>query len=240
MSPALVFPTVWNFASWRWFSGRDGDDPRARPRRSDARADSALRPQSTHTEEHRALAIARDAALVARMRAGDEQALAELVRVYARALSAEAAVWLETRDLVDDVLQDVFLALWERRDALHTHESLAGYLHRVTRNRAVDLLRNDLATRRLADIIRTDPAPETVDIPGSERTLEAADVDSWLDGALRQLPPSPRQIFLLNYQGGLSYAEIAERLGITQETVRKQIYRATQRLAEYFARHPFG
>jgi len=178
----------------------------------------------------------RDAALVARIRDGDADALGELIRYYALPLSAVASALLGANPWVDDVVQDVFLSLWEHRVSLTVRSNVAGYLRRAVRNRTLNVLRHERAHQRIADVAERDTDLPRVATNEGERRLDDADLDARLRTALRHVPPRPREVFLLNWEGGLSYQEIADLLGVTTRTVSQQMYRATQRLLLYFPR----
>lgn len=190
------------------------------------------------TVQDRVARESRDLALLDRIRAGDAKALDELARYYVVQLSAVASAVLKSSGLAEDAVQDVILAIWERRETLEVRSSVAGYLHRATYNRAANLARHERSQQR-----RKDRAADLdVDLPrvaqnDAELRLEEADLDRRLHAALRLIPPSPREVFLLSWQGGLTYEEIAHLLEITPRSVGKQMYRATQRLAAYFSRH---
>jgi RNA polymerase sigma factor (sigma-70 family) len=179
----------------------------------------------------------RDVALVERIRQNDADALDELARHYVVQLSAVASALLESTDLVQDVVQDVVLALWEHRARFDVRTNVAGYLHRAVYNRTISVLRHERSQRRTAG----SAAELDTDLPrvarnDAEQRLEEADLDAQLQVALEHVPPSPRQVFLLSWEGGLTYEEIANLLGITTRSVSKQMYRATQRLALHFSR----
>lgn len=179
----------------------------------------------------------RDAALVRRIREGDTEALGELTRVYSASLAAVAAALLGADPLVDDVVQDVFLSLWEHRASLTIRSNVPGYLRQAVRHRALNVLRRERTQHRLADEV----VGHDVDLPriarnDAEQRLDDADLEARLRAALRHVPPRPREVFLLSWEAELSYQEIAELLGVTVRTVSQQMYRATQRLLLYFPR----
>src|SRR5689334_15862945 len=82
-----------------------------------------------------------DLALIERIRHGDTEALATLARAYMVSLSGVAYAVLGADALVDDVVQDVLVALWERRATVQIRGSVAGYLAQATRHRALNVLR---------------------------------------------------------------------------------------------------
>jgi RNA polymerase sigma-70 factor (ECF subfamily) len=178
----------------------------------------------------------RDADLVARLRLGDERALEELARAYGPKLATVALTLLGDKTFVQDVVQDVLFWVWERRTTLDVRDNLAGYLYRAIRNRSLDVLRHERAQERLAIRVVSgflDGSPAVVNT--AERALDETDVHSELTRALEHVAARPRRAFLLSYASGLTYAEISLVLGVTVESVRKMMYRATRTLAEHLA-----
>jgi RNA polymerase sigma-70 factor (ECF subfamily) len=176
-----------------------------------------------------------DAVLIQRVINDDEGALAELMRAHADRLARVAYAVLGSHDAVMDVVQDTFVVLWERRATLAIHTDVAAYLSRAVRNRALNAIKHEQRQQRLIDrVASTDTdLPHTAENSG-ERALEDEDLTRELWDAVQTIPASPRQVLLLNWHSRMSYAEIAELLGIKVETVRKLMYRATQRLTERF------
>jgi len=180
--------------------------------------------------DERAQRQARDAALVVRIRQDDASALTELARVYLLPLAAVAEGILGSNAFVDDVLQEVFVSLWMRRTTLDIPENVAGYLHRLVRNRVLNVLRHEQSQRRVATMVGM--LQEHSVQNDAERSLRDADTQTELRAAMAQIPESPRQVLSLSL-GGLSYAEIADTLGITVASVRTLMYRATKRLTRH-------
>jgi len=176
-----------------------------------------------------------DTALVARLRAGDETALRVIVCDHASRLGAIAFALLGRDDMTQDVVQDVFVTLWEQRETLVIHQSLRAFLVRAVRNRAIDILRRERRYARFDDEnVHAHLDTSSVVYNAAEGVLREADLDLELHRALRLVPPQPRRAFLLSWHAGLSYEEIADVLDVTVATVYKLMYRATQRLAVTF------
>jgi RNA polymerase sigma-70 factor (ECF subfamily) len=185
----------------------------------------------------RAARQARDEALIARLRDDDATALGELMRHYAIRLTAVAAAVSGSDSGAEEIVHDVMLALWDRRTSLDVRSNLSAYLTRATRNRSLNVRRHESSQQRIAtNSALQDPDFTRAACNDAEAVLEAADVDARLRVALEHLSPSPREVFLLSWDAGLTYEEIAELLGITVRSVAKQMYRATSRLAECLPR----
>lgn len=143
---------------------------------------------------------------------------------YYPGLCAFAAEYVSTYDRARDVVQEVFLAIWERRSTWTLHGSLKAYLFQAVRNRALNAVRNHKTRQRAYDAAeqRTPSARHrTAEDQVHYRQLSAA-----VQQAIAQLPPRRRMVFLLHRKHGFSYAEIAQIMDITPKTVENQMGRA--------------
>jgi RNA polymerase sigma-70 factor (ECF subfamily) len=169
--------------------------------------------------------------LLDRVRDGDEGAFDTIFRDHYAALVRTADAMLHRRDLAEEIVQDVLLALWQRRATLVVEDSLRAYLFRATRNRALNHLRH-AAIERKAE-------PELSAIEPPEASAPAVLVHEEIDAALRQavtsLPPRCREVFELSRVHGLRYSEIASTLGISVKTVEAQMGKALRTLRELLA-----
>ena len=131
-----------------------------------------------------------------------------------------------------DLTQETFVRLMNGRRP-ETLENPRAYLYRIASNLVADHFRGmKLAPRPAAPAIR-ESVPD--DAPGPESTLLARDEVRRLEKAIDDLPPRQRQILLLHKFDGLSYAAVAERLGISKNTVMVHMMRALARCRERLA-----
>ncbi len=167
-----------------------------------------------------------DSELVGLIRAGNPEAFEALFHEYHAALCAFAYRYLEARDLAEEIVQEVFLFVWERRASWQVRTTVRGYLFTAVRNAAVSYLRHERVARRREPEVRellvaaaSIPDPE----PGGE-TFAA------VQQAIGRLPARCRLVFTLHREQGLTYAEVAEVLAISPRTVEVQIGRALKAL----------
>jgi RNA polymerase sigma-70 factor (ECF subfamily) len=192
-----------------------------------------------------------DARLVRAVAAGSQNALAALYDRHADAVYAAASRLTSDRQVAEEVVQETFLALWNRAELYNPAAgSLSAWLHTIARNRAVDRLR---AAGRRPNLVALSSAggpdePDTVTLerlvgagrvlggaelaPGPEAALQAAEVRDVLRRALADMPEQERTVIVLAYQDDLSQAEIAGRLGWPLGTVKTRTRRALHRLRE--------
>jgi RNA polymerase sigma-70 factor (ECF subfamily) len=172
-----------------------------------------------------------DAALLRRLKAGDQSAFDSIFRVHYGQLVAFAHGLLRDRAAAEDAAQEVMLELWRRRDELVIQESLRAYLLRATRNRALNQLRHAKVRRRAEpDLMGED----SVAASGASQ-LVAGELRSAIVAAVAELPPACREVFELSRGHGLRYAEIASTLGISIKTVESQMGKALRHLRDRLA-----
>ena len=172
-----------------------------------------------------------DRELLERIRRGDEGAFDDVFRAHYAPLVGVAEAMLRSRAAAEDVVQDVMLELWRRREALPVQESLRAYLFRATRNRALNQLRHGRVERRSEPHV----AGATADPPRAPASLVEEEIDAALNEAVNGLPERCREVFELSRVHGLRYAEIAGTLGISIKTVEAQMGKALRILRERLA-----
>jgi RNA polymerase sigma-70 factor (ECF subfamily) len=175
-----------------------------------------------------------DSALVERMMAGDESALAALYDRYGGMLFAMLVRILRDTSAAEEVLQDLFLQLWRgasRFDA--SRGSLPAWLLVIGRNRAISRLRG----REHREVLE-DPENFSFDTVPSSGDLEdeawRAQLMERLRGAMATLPPEQREAVELAYFEGMTQTEIAARTGCPLGTVKSRVRAAMQSLKQIF------
>ncbi|SMF48174.1 RNA polymerase sigma-70 factor, ECF subfamily [Tistlia consotensis] len=155
-----------------------------------------------------------------------ERDLKALFQAHGRALE----LYLNRRTgcpaLAADLLQDAFLRLVQQPPEAGAR-NLRAYLYRIAGNLALDHFRQE-ARRRTEAVPAERLAAVEDETPDVERALAARERLQRLEQALARLPPRTREIFRLNRVEGLTYLEIAARLGISESSVQKHLARALQ------------
>lgn len=152
----------------------------------------------------------------------------ELFLAYGVRLCAYARRWTETREVAEEVVQDVFLNLWANREQWTVPGTIASYLFRAVRNRALNHVRHERITRRslrTPDVIGHETHGRYGSVSGEEHLIQG-ELHNAVDEAIRALPERSREIFLLNREYGLTYMQIAETLDISVKTVEYHMGRA--------------
>jgi RNA polymerase sigma-70 factor (ECF subfamily) len=153
------------------------------------------------------------------MRLDDARAFEAIFYRYYDPLCHAIAGYLGDRDTAEDVVQTVLARLWHGRKDLDVHESLSAYLHAAVRRRAVDELRREAVRRRAAPLLII----ESARTESAESRFDADVLRHRFARAVATLPPRTREAFILSRREGLSYDEIALRMGISVKTVGAHI-----------------
>lgn len=166
------------------------------------------------------------------IRTGDAGAFEALFRAYHASLCAFAYRYLGARDLAEEIVQEVFLFVWERRETWQVRTSVKSYLFTAVHNAAVSFLRHERVVRR-----RESEAIELFQVPRPTADLEvaAAETLAAVQQAVARLPERCRLVFTLHREQGLTYAEVAEVLAISPKTVEVQMGRALKSLRKALA-----
>lgn len=180
-------------------------------------------------------AVTGDGELAQRIRAGDERALEEVFRAHYAGLTSFAIRFVRSRELAEELVQDLFLSIWSKREDMPSVESFRTYLFRAIRNRALNHLRREKLERRWTEQA-VDESEGAAPTHSDEVAIEG-EVSGAIRAAIDKLPARCREVFLLSRDGGLTYIEIAESLGISVKTVETQMGRALKSLRISLERH---
>ena len=175
-----------------------------------------------------------DAALLARVSDGDEAAIEQLYQRYGGACFALSKRILDDAQLAEDVVQQVFLALWKGNGYDPARGAVSTWLLSITHHKSVDSLRKEGNRRKRL-------ASEQA-LMGLASSTPGPDDEAWLQmraertrDALRQLPPEQREVLLLAYYGGYTQREIADLTGLALGTVKSRTLAAMRRLREHLS-----
>jgi RNA polymerase sigma-70 factor (ECF subfamily) len=175
-----------------------------------------------------------DSQLVERLRTGDALAFQSLYLIYHKRLFAYAFSFFKNRELSEEIVHDVFVKIWEMREKLDEKYSFNSFIFTATHNLIIDALRRysceQLYRREL--LYRTSPSHNT-----TEEQITFADYEAIAHQAIEKLPRKRQMIFTLSRQHHMSYAEIAQSLGISQKTVENQMNKALKSIKEYLSRY---
>jgi len=166
-------------------------------------------------------------AWLARIREGDERAFEEVFRAYVDPLFNFALSYVESSDLADEIVQDLFCALWAQRFTLEMPRGIRPYLFAAVRNRALNALRDHRVQLAMHDrLLRHSETVRPALAAASDSAAITNDLAAVVARVVRDMPPRCREVFtMLRYQH-LSYAEVAQLLSISPKTVEIHVSRA--------------
>ncbi len=157
-----------------------------------------------------------DKALVKALQKGDIKAFNELYYKYHKKIFAFSLKFLKNKADAEDLIQKIFVIIWEKKENLNPEKSFNNYLFIIARNEIYDLLKKKALTEYYNDQILSDTKQEEEDI----ETKKLVEV---MYSLIEKMPERRRQIFLMNRNMGLTYKQIAKKLDITENTVDTQI-----------------
>jgi RNA polymerase sigma-70 factor (ECF subfamily) len=181
-----------------------------------------MQPNSTITDEQ----------LLDRLRAGDASALDVLFRRHYVDLCRVANRYVRNESQAEDLIQELFASVWEKRESLPDDLSSVGsYLRRAARNRSLNFLRDQ---NRIP--VNDGEIPESISAGSlASDALEQDDLRQRINGAINRLPERCRLVFTMSKIDDMSNREIAESLEISPKTVENQMTRAYRFLREWLA-----
>jgi RNA polymerase sigma-70 factor (ECF subfamily) len=169
----------------------------------------------------------RDPDLVARIRRGDASAFELMFRTFHEPLCAFAYRYLRSRDGAEDAVHDVLARIWAQRERLDVRGNLRTYLYTALRNEAVSQLRRQIVERRWRDRASSEPSDTATRNASNnaESQVERDELAAAVQRALDHLPERCRLALTLRLQRQMSYAEVADAMGISVKTVEIYIGR---------------
>ncbi len=146
-----------------------------------------------------------------------------LFKTYHHKLWLFANQFLNDADAAEDIVQDLFTYIWEKRVSLQINSSLKAYLYMSVKNRCLNKLKTEMRTTTLVD-----DADESFNLTHqhTQQIIEAKNLQQRIDLAIAALPPKCGLAFKMSRFEDMSYKEIAEALDISVKTVENQIGKA--------------
>lgn len=166
-----------------------------------------------------------------RMTRGDVAAFDALFNALYAPLCGFVRTYVRSHEVAEEVVEDLFLKLWADREQVRLRGSAASYLYVAARHRALNHLKRRKLERAHLDSVRLDgqwSARHAVN--DAEERMRDAELEVSARRAIEQLPPRAREAYVLYYQHHLSYAEIANVMGISVKTVENQLSRSLKSL----------
>ena len=171
--------------------------------------------------------------LLERLKEGDHAAFEEIYHLYKAKMIANALRLLKSRELAEELLQNLFLKIWEQRGKIDTNQPLNAFLYKVAQNLAYDFFRKVSRDKKMQEhlIAATITSYEPI-----EKHIFSKENLAELTKAISLLPPQQQKVFTLCKLEDKSYEEAGRILNITPGTINNHMHRANLFLKEYFSR----
>lgn len=182
--------------------------------------------------------IAKANVLFDQIRTGDQKALELLFAVYFPRLNDFAKNVIKDDGLSQDIVQEVFVKVWERRTEIES-QNIEAYLFRLVRNRCIDYIKHlRVVNNQMLEIQISSKYEELyrIDFIGNEPyLLIEEELKVKIEKTIQDLPDRCREVFILSRMNGLKNREIAEKLNINIKNVERHLNRALQSFRENFS-----
>lgn len=168
------------------------------------------------------------------MAAGSEKAFTVIYYHYERRVFSMCLKVFKDRDDARDALQMVFAKIWDKREKFREAESFEAYFHNLVRNSILHLLDQQKKYNKVvAEYLTLNP--DTSYVPDDfDADMPKKKIGEIIDKAVENMPPQQRLIHILNKVGGLKHTQIAEKLGLSFDTVQHHSKRAMKTIRDQF------
>mgnify|MGYP001044215573 FL=1 len=175
-----------------------------------------------------------DTELVALLVRDNEAAFSELYVRYKNKLYYFVFHLLKSKEETNDIVQEIFIRIWESRSFINPDLSFSSFLYTMARNRILNYFRDIDIDEKVKEILATQKAKEEEAIDSQIIYTEYQEI---LRNAISRLPPQRQKIFNMSRIENMSHKEIAAQLGISVNTVQEHISEALKFIKTYFSKH---
>ncbi len=162
-----------------------------------------------------------------RMVEGDKEAFSFFFKKYYSDLCNLVNLYLHDPVMSEEIVQDIFIYLWEKKEKIKIESSLKSYLLRACKNRSLNYIRNE---KTKLDIHSNIGYIDKGSIEMPDNVMDANQLRDVINAAIDSLPKRCREIYIMGKEKNMSYREISEELGISVKTVEVQMGKALKKL----------
>lgn len=167
------------------------------------------------------------------LKAGEELAFGKLYAHYSEMIYGRLLRLLKDQDMADELIQELFLKVWEKREQINSSQSFKSYLYTIAENLVYDHFRKVARDKKLQEkfrLITTELYTHT------EEDLLSKENREMIDKAIATLPPQRKTAFVLCKMEGKSYEEAAAIMGVSASTVSNHLVKATMTVRAYLSK----
>ena len=169
-----------------------------------------------------------------RVAADDRDAFRQVYNHYYGAVQQYVLLFAFDSSRLDELTQDVFVRIWEKRHKLTNVESFQNYLFKITKNQVLNYIRGCRVQERIKEAQQLTDEPVTED---TDHKLVLNQYYQMAAEAIEQLPAGRKQVLKMSIDEGLTLDEIAEKLGISKSGVKNQLYAGIAHVRQYLERN---
>jgi RNA polymerase sigma-70 factor (ECF subfamily) len=169
--------------------------------------------------------------LLVQIKKGDRVAFYNIYERYCNRLYGFVLRYIKVEADAEEIVQDVFVKIWESRDKLNAYASFESFLFTITYNATISLLRKKASEQKY--LLHLKSIQQIEETPASIDHLYYTDLNDKVKQLLNELTPRQKEIFLLSREEGLSHEEIAGKLNISLNTVKKHMVNALSYLKSH-------
>ena len=181
----------------------------------------------------RKMALQSEHLLIAGLKIGSKEAFDEIYRRYAGRLLAYCVQYTKCREDAEEIVQDVFVALWNNRQTIRQEETLQSFLFTISKHRVINAYRSTLNSPVYEDYV---DYQNKLSADEDYHRVEYEQYVRIVKDAIRRLPSTQQRVITLSRFSQLSNKEIAERLSLSEQTVKNQLSIGLKTLRELLAK----
>ncbi|MCG6190145.1 RNA polymerase sigma factor [Maribellus maritimus] len=159
--------------------------------------------------------------LLSLLRTGDRVAFYNIYEKYSKRIYAFVYRYIKQEEDAEEIVQEVFVKIWNLRETIDENSSFDSYLFTIAYNTTINLFRKRLREKKYLENLKSlqqiTASPDIID------EIQFSELDATIQNLLNRLTPRQKEIFQLSREEGLTHSEIAEKLGISVNTVKKHI-----------------
>ncbi len=167
--------------------------------------------------------------LLEKLKNGDQAAFTIIFTKYYQDLTRFSFGYTRNSDAAEEIVQEVFLKLWENRTTLVIHNSLKSFLLKAVQNRSIDSLRHDNITHKYASIVLEHPLLSEND---TENYILHSELQANFNHAMEKIPVEYAESYRMSRIENMNYQDIAQKLNVSVRTVEVRISKALHFLRE--------
>lgn len=168
--------------------------------------------------------------LLIKLRAGDTLAFAEIYNQYRSKIYMYACNLCKSADLAEEIVQEVFIRIWQKREQINTDLNFGAYIKKITLNHVLNHLKKVAREKALQEELFN---YITTIRNSTEDNLMEKELLKTYHEAIEQLPPQKKLIYQMSREQDLSHEEIAQELAISKNTVKNHMVEATKFIRNY-------